>query len=378
MRQMRSLYTSLACLSLAALLLAACATSTQPTSAEPPKTPYTLAELEAIQAKASRELAKLDFGVAVLVNVPDNRVEIPVSDRAWVESELQRVGAQLPEGAVLVEIEGGSTARDKERVLTPPVPGVVFARQKPVEGFRESMLAELIGTLWLDPEHGCLRVAPLDGGEDLLVVWKPEFTLREVDGRLEVLDADGQLAARVGEEVYLAGGYVPVTDAWVLQQIPPPCRGAYFVAGYQARPNLRNDSALFDLDVLSYPDHALFFPRFKPALDEQVTDETALWGTLVAYPYRRCVHLQTTAGPGVATLIWPPDWSLRLEGETAVVVDETGQAIAQLGDELRLRAREVPHSTDAPVYRQLIDELPGDCVGATWLVDGIESAPSAP
>jgi len=357
---------------LATLLLTACANSTPPTGKDPPKTPYTLAELEAIQAQAARELAKLDFHTSVLVNVPEDRVEIPVSDRAWVESELQRVGAQLPEGAVLVEVEEGSTAKDKELVLTPPVPEIVFPRQRPTEGWRVSMLAELIGTLWLDPEDGCLRVTPLYRGEDLLVIWKPEFTLREQEGQLEVLDADGQLAARVGEEVYLGGGYVSVDDEWVLQQIPPACRGETFIAGYQARPNLRHDTELFDLDKLALPEHALFFLRYKPALDEQVTDETSLSGTLVAYEYRRCVHLQTAAGPGVANLIWPPDWSLQVEGETATVVDGAGQAVAQLGNEVRLRVRAVPHSADVPAYRQLIEELPGDCIGATWLVDGID------
>jgi hypothetical protein len=49
-----------------------------------------------------------------------------------------------------------------------------------------------------------------------------------------------------------------------------------------------------------------------------------------------------------------------------------GQAVARLGEEVRLRARAVPHSADVPTYRQLIDELPGDCIGTTWLVDGIE------
>jgi hypothetical protein len=359
-------YTSLVCSLLAALLLAAC--SPPPSSLPTRETPYTLAELEAIQAQALRELDKLDFGVAVFVNVPENRVEVPVSDRAWFEGELQRVGVELPEGVELVEVEGGSTAKEMHLVLTPPVPGIVFPRQQPVEGFRDSMMAELIGTLELDPDHGCLRVRPLYGGEDLLVIWKPEFTLRKEGGRLEVLDADGLVAARVGEEVLLAGGYVPVRDEWVLQQIPPACRGATFVAGYPVRPNLRDGAELFDLDAAALPDQAIFFLRYKPALDEQVRGETSLAGTLVVQKERRCVHLQ----PGLGTLIWAPDWSLRLEGETAMIVDGAGTPVAQLGDEVRLRARAVPHTMDAPVYAQLIEELPGDCIGATWLVDGVE------
>lgn len=372
MRHLRTLYVPLVYLLLAAALLTACAASTQPSGEKPRQTPYTQAELEAVQAQALRELDKLDFGVSVYIDVPDNRVEVPVSDAVWFESELRRVGARLPEGVVLVEVEGGSTARDMHLVLTPPVPGIVFPRQQPVEGFRESMMAELIGTLWLDPVDGCLRVTPLGGGEDVLVVWKPEFTLCQVDGTLEVLDADGQLAARVGEEVYLAGGYVSVTDEWVLQQIPPACRGAYFVAGYPVRPNLRPDAAWFHLDTLALPDQTLLFLRARPALDEQALEVESISGTLVAYPYRRCVHLQTTGGPGVATLIWPPDWSLRVEGETAAVWDETGHVVARLGEEVRLRARRVPHTMDSPVYAQLIEELPGDCIDATWVVEKIE------
>jgi hypothetical protein len=360
---------------LAALLLVACTTAPPAPEKEARKTPYTQAELEAIYAQTARELGKLDFKVSVGIGAsgdgtPGNRVQVSVTDREWFESELQRVGARLPEGVELIVVEGGSTARDKELVLTPPVPGLVFPRQKPTEGFRESMLAELIGTLWLDPDGGCLRVRSLYGGEDLLVVWKPEFTLREQDGPLEVLDAEGEIAARVGEEVYLAGGYVTVRDEWVLQQIPPACRGATFVAGYPVRPNLRHDAGLFDLDVRALPEQTLLFLRAKPALEEQALETSTLSGTLVAYRERRCLQLQNTGGMDGATLVWPSDWSLRVEGEKATLLDGAGQVVARLGDEVRLRARVVPHTMDAPVYRQLIEELPGDCVGATWLVEG--------
>jgi hypothetical protein len=55
-----------------------------------------------------------------------------------------------------------------------------------------------------------------------------------------------------------------------------------------------------------------------------------------------------------------------------MLVDGTGETVAQVGDQVHVRGRAVPHTTDSPVYRQLIDELPGDCVGATWVVDQIE------
>jgi len=335
---------------------------------------YTLAELEAIQAQAARELGKLDFDVGVSTSVQDNRVEMSVSDRAWFESELRRVGAQLPEGVELVVVKGGSTARDKDLLLTPPVPGIAFPRQKPTEGFRESMTAALTGVLRL--EGACLYVQP-PGGEVVLPIWPPEFTLRRQGDRVEgeqvlVIDGQGQVAARAGEEVYMGGGHAGVTDEWVLQQIPAACRGEYFIVGNEVRPSLRHDSALFALDVVSTTARTVLFLRYKPALDEQVTDAMSISGKLVAYDYRRCLHLQTEWGPGELILLWPSDWSLRVKGDTIVVLDGAGQAVARMGDEVSLRGRAVPHDADVSVYRQLIDELPGDCVGASWLVDGGE------
>jgi hypothetical protein len=327
-----------------------------------------LAELETIQAQAMRELDKLDFEVGVFLFVQDNRVEVHVSDRAWFESELRRVGAQLPDGVELVVVEGGSTARDKDLLLTPPVPGIAFPRQKPAEGFRESMCAVLVGMLRL--RDTCLYVQSLSGGEVLLPIWPPDFTLRIEGDQVLVVNEEGQVAARAGEEVYMSGGYVGVTDEWVLQQIPAACQGEYFVVGNEVRPNLQYDSDLFALDVVSTTERAVLFLRYKPALDEQVVEAVSASGKLVAYDYRRCLHLQTDWGPGEVMLLWPADWSVRADGETIAVLDGTGQVVARMGDEVRLRGRAIPHDADVAVYRQLMDELPGDCVGASWLVDG--------
>ena len=337
---------------------------------------YTLAELETIQAQAARELAKLDFNVSSAIDVQNNRVKVWVSDRAWFEAELGRAGAHLPAGVELTVVEGGATARDKDLLLTPPVPGadalypIAFPRQKPVEGFRVAMAAALAGTLRL--EEGCLRVYPLHDSTSLLPIWPPEFTLRADGAEVLVIDGEGQVVARAGEEVYMGGGSVPVTDEWVLQQIPLACRGEYFIVGTGVRPNLNFHSDLFALDVLSDTVRTVLFLRYRPALDKQVTDVVSMPGKLVAYDLSRCLHVQTEWGPGSVTLLWPSNWSVRLDEETFVVVDGTGQAVARMGDEVRLRGRAIPHSTDGAVYRQLIDELPGDCVGASWLVDGVE------
>ncbi len=330
---------------------------------------YTLAELEAIQAQAMHELDKLDFDVVVLLSVQDNRVQVPVSDREWFESELRRADARLPEGVELVVAEGSSTARNKDLLLTPPVPGIAFPRQKPTEGFREAMMAELVGTLRL--EGACLYVQSLGGGS-ILPIWPPEFTLRLEGDQVLVIDREGQVAARAGEEVYMSGGYVGVTDEWVLQQIPTACQAETFVVGNEVRPNLSHDSTLFALDLISTTEQTALFLRYKPALDEQVADGGPMAGKLVVYDYYRCLHLQTDEGPGSFTLLWPSDWSARPSDGVVIVVDGTGQAVARVGDQVSLRGRAIPHSVDFPAYRQLIGELPGDCIGASWLVDGVE------
>jgi len=333
------------------------------------KARFTYAELEAMQAQAMRELDKLDFHVDVSISVQNNQVEMYVSDREWFESELRRVGARLPQEVEFIVVEGGSTARDKDLLLTPPVPGIAFPRQKPTEGFRESMLAQLIGTLRL--EGACLQVQSLDG-EVLLPIWPPEFTLRSEGEQALVIDGEGKVAARAGEEVYMAGGYAGVSDEWVLQQIPAACRGEYFVVGNEVRPNLRYDSNLFALDVVSTTQQTALFLRYKPALDEQLADGGPIAGKLVAYDYSRCLHLQTDSGPGSFTLLWPSGWSLRAGNGEFAVMDDTGQIVARVGDEVTLRGRAIPHDMDFAAYRQLVGELPGDCIGASWLVDGLE------
>ena len=115
----------------------------------------------------------------------------------------------------------------------------------------------------------------------------------------------------------------------------------------------------------------MLFLRYKPALDTQVVDSGSISGVLVAEDYNRCLHLQTNNGSSL-NLFWPADWSARLEDQTVVVLDAAGKVVARMGDEVRLRGRAIPHSGDVPVYRQLINELPGDCTGAAWLVDGTE------
>lgn len=329
---------------------------------------YSLADLEGIYAQTTRELAKLDFDVTTMLDVKANRVEVMVSDRGWFEDELRRVGAKLPQGAELRVVEGGTTARNMDLLLTPPVAGIAFPRQKPVEGTSVCMAALMVGTLLREGE--CLYVQPIYASTRVIPIWPPDYTLRAAGDLVEVIDGNGQVAARVGEEVWMGGGHADV-DEWVLQQIPPACRGDTFIACGGVRPNLKTDSQLFSIDILSVtPPGTVLFLRYTPALSDQVVDPVILSGTLVAYEYGRCLRLQTQSGE--RNLLWPPGWSARVEAGAVLVLDESGQEAARMGEAVRLRARTIPHTTDFPAYQQLINELPGDCMGGTWLVDGVD------
>ena len=334
------------------------------------KARYTLVELETIYAQTTRELAKLDFGVNVLLDVSRNRVEVTVSDREWFESELRNAGVRLPDGVELAVVEGGSTTRDKDLLLIPPVPGIAFPRQKPTEGFREAMEAALAGTLRL--EEGCLRVYSLYDGRSTLPIWPPEFTLRVEGDQVLVIDGEGQVVAHAGEEVYMGGGSVPVTDEWVLQQIPPACQGEYWIVGLGVRPNLNLNSDLFALDVISITGRTILALYHRPALYEQAGERESIAGELVLYDYDRCLRLQTDWGPGPITLLWPAGWSLRTEGGTIAVVDRAGQAVARMGEAVRLSGKSIPHTWESEIYRRLVNELPGDCHGTYWIVEEVE------
>ncbi|MBN1934208.1 MAG: hypothetical protein JW934_06070 [Anaerolineae bacterium] len=330
---------------------------------------FTQAELEAILNQTLRELDKLDFDVTCLLDVQRNRVEIWVSDQAWFEGELRRADVNLLEGVVLVEKEGASTACDKDLLLTPPVPGIAFPRQKPVEGVRTSMLALNVGTLRL--EDGCLKLHSFYGGVSL-PIWPSDFTLRSEGDAVQVLDSEGRVVARAGQEVSMGGGSTPVTDEWVLEQIPPACRGEYFIVGTGVRPNLKFDSELFALDVISDTARTVLFLRHQPALAEWAAKGETLSGTLALWEGARCPQIQTDWGPGSLTPLWPSNWSLGLEGGQVTLQDEAGQVVARVGDAVRFVGGAIPHNWDEAIYRRLNEELPTDCSPPYWIVDHAE------
>jgi hypothetical protein len=249
------------------------------------------------------------------------------------------------------------------------------------------MTALLIGTL--DLENGCLVVHPLGGGFPVLPIWPPEFTLHADEERLAVINTSlptssranasiaEQAVAIAGQEICMGGGYVTYVDEWVRQQIPPTCPRAYFIVGQpeSVRPNLYPHSELFAYEPLTNGERSILFLRYKPAFLEQAEASRHLQGTLVLYEQDRFLRLETGQGPGPATLLWPSDWDLCFEGDTAIVIDANKQEIARIGDSLTLKAHPIAQSWESEIYQRATKELPCDACCNFWLVEGVASTP---
>jgi hypothetical protein len=91
------------------------------------------------------------------------------------------------------------------------------------------LLAELSGQLELT--GGCLRVrSRLTPGDDLLLIFAPDFTATIYGDRVEITDLSEQqhVTWRLGDTVYAYGGYFDSPRA----SLPPPpagCAGPYFL-----------------------------------------------------------------------------------------------------------------------------------------------------
>lgn len=75
----------------------------------------------------------------------------------------------------------------------------------------KSMAARLEGNLVVDKTANCLVVHK--SGRYVDVAWPPGFSTAVRDGSVALLDASGQVVAKLGDTVVLGGGYVAPSAA---------------------------------------------------------------------------------------------------------------------------------------------------------------------
>lgn len=100
--------------------------------------------------------------------------------------------------------------RDEKRNRDPALPGLTVQLKVPTVW----MQAALPGTLQIDASTNCLVVrspisfAPgVDTLVDIDVAWPPGWSVALRDGTLALIDANGQVAGRPGDEVVVGGGF---------------------------------------------------------------------------------------------------------------------------------------------------------------------------
>jgi hypothetical protein len=92
----------------------------------------------------------------------------------------------------------------------------------------DQMNALAEGKLVLD--SGYLRLKP-SFGESHLLIWPYGYSLSIEGKEIQVIDSDGQVAARVGDRIKVGGGEVPaeIVERYIGQPLPDNCPGPYWI-----------------------------------------------------------------------------------------------------------------------------------------------------
>lgn len=252
-----------------------------------------------------------------------------------------------------------------------PFPDLVFPRQEPVEGLREVMEAELVGSFVLD--NGCLRVESLYNDDSYLPVWPPDFALEHEDDTLVIVDGNGNKVAQVGEEVYMGGGIGSESSLpdCVRQQLTSSCHGPFWIVGEGVRPNLRYDSDLINLEFFPFDNRSVILISKNPILDEWVAEQSVISGVLRLYHPQRCPRIQSESGHTDYLPIWPTAYSIQMTDGQVEILNGSGDVVAQEGAEVIFHGGPIPPGWDSKRNRQLYYNIPGDCFGPYWIINEI-------
>jgi len=181
----------------------------------------TYEELKAAQQEAGQLLNELGLFVSSDINIKENQVEVYVTDSKLFYKTLQEADAQLPDHVVAIIIYEPLYEIPFE---INPDPSVCFPQLKMRSGeFMESLVT---GELILEDCY--LRV------DQELILWQPDYFVNNNDGTIEILDRNGEVVARVGEEVCMGGGEITSIERinkLLKEPLPADCKGPYWVMG---------------------------------------------------------------------------------------------------------------------------------------------------
>lgn len=126
------------------------------------------------------------------------------------------------------------------------------------------------------------------------------------------------------------------------------------------------------------PTPVIFFPQLVRSRDLTEAPEglTALLvGTLVET--NGCLRIDTGEGPGTLVL-WPRNYSISTEGAAIRILDDEGNVVARVGDEVRFGGGTVSEAEDPQGYADLRRRTPASCDGPYWFLHGVARVVGSP
>jgi hypothetical protein len=324
----------------------------------------TYEELQETQKKTMLLLDELDLFCDSAIISQKNQVEVYVTDSRLFNSTLKKAKVQLPSHVTAVVVYDPLYEIPFE---VNPDPSVYFPQLRMRSG--SFMAALAVGELTLKDGYLCI-------GESL-IIWQPDYFLNDNNGTIEVLDRNGKVVARVGEEVVMGGGGIPREEVnrMIKEPLPEDCQGPFFLQGGGTRLSLNFSSDLFSIEIIPFEEHEFYFLRKKPLLDEMWPFKTVITGKLVAsrntillrYPYIfvDAPPVQNMTSVNYATL-WPADYKARVDNGVFEIIDDSGNVVLSDGEEA-----EIEGSTITNYNKQLHDELPGGLFGPYLIVNRI-------
>jgi hypothetical protein len=221
--------------------------------------------------------------IIVETSVPAEETVIPADESIETLSEENDKPLPDTDQGALVEV---NTA-DGQTVFLPKQP------------FAGSTMEALIDGLLIEV-NGCLRVTDDNYVEGFLIVWPYDTDIKIAGESIDLLNGDGQVVARVGEALRIAGGAMesPPSMARYDDLIPglpiDGCPGPYWVTGEletlaaQAVPDIYVDPFTSDGRLLAF-----FIHQSRPA-----KNEGSLSGTLLVND-QGCIQVEGN------TILWP-------------------------------------------------------------------------
>lgn len=187
-----------------------------------------LAELHTTQQAVSQIAQELGFPFSSGINVEKNQVELYVTDRALFEVALHKANRQLPEHVEII-VTYEPLGNNIPFAIT-PVPDLFLPQLRT----RSSTFMQALLQGKLTAKEGCLRVSSSNEEAGILIIWQPDYFLNKNGDNIEILNRDGQVVARVGEEISIGGGEVPLAgelERQLRESIPSQCKGPYWLMG---------------------------------------------------------------------------------------------------------------------------------------------------